>query len=151
MQNLDFELIFNFIKFILALIFIFYIFIRIEKQGKKYLDLKRIDFENDKMELLLKIEPKNAEKEIDEYIKNKLNEYIVKNILINKIEFIRKEQIDKMVRELDKEIILNISELYIFYIKLLTNIKDENDLLIFIDSKVKDHVLQFVTEYNKPK
>lgn len=151
MQITDFELILNFIKFIIILIFALYIFKRVEENYRRYLELKRMNFENTKMDLFVKLDPKKAEEEIDEYIQNKLNEYFVKKLLINKVEYIRKEQVDQMVKDLDKEIMLNISELYIFYIKLLTNIRNDNDLLIFIDSKVKDHVLQFVTEYNKPK
>ena len=56
-----------------------------------------------------------------------------------------------IAKYLDKKISLEISDLYIFYIKILVSIQDDNDLLAYIDRKVKQHVLEFVTDYNKTK
>jgi hypothetical protein len=56
-----------------------------------------------------------------------------------------------MVKKLTKTIMLELSELYIFYIKIQRDISDEMDILKYINKKVKEHVLEFVTEYNKER
>lgn len=141
--------------FILSIIFtllsfsaiLYYMIIIIEKRNK----LEELKIKNEQYSLFMKMDPKLIENEIDELVKKYLNEYYLNNIFSNNIDFIRRDQIDLMVRELTKNITSEISELYLFYIKCLTNIGNDDDLLKYIYKKVKEHVLDFVTEYNKPK
>ena len=114
-------------------------------------ELKELEIKNNQFNLYLSMDPKLAEEEIDNLVEKYLDEYVLNKILINNIDFIRKDQIEEMVKCLDKNIMLEISELYIFYIKTLVNIKDQDDLLKYINKKVKEHVLTFVTQFNKPK
>lgn len=114
-----------------------------------YLKVKQMKNENKKMELFMAMDSKLAEQEVDEYIKKHVNEYVLENFIVKKIEYIKKPDIELMVKKLDREIMLHISELYVFYIKVVYNINDENDLLVYIDKKVKEHVLDLVTQYNK--
>ena len=123
----------------------------VKEISEKRNNQKTLELENKKIELFMQMDPKMAESEIDELVKKYLNDYIIKNFLISNIDYIKKNEIDKMVKELDRNIVREISELYIFYIKILTNITDEEDLIKYIDKKVKEHVLEFVTEFNRPK
>lgn len=111
-------------------------------------NLRRLEIENKKVELQMRMDPKLAEKEVEDLVKNYVSQYGFVNFVSKQIPFIRDQQVNEMIRYLDKQIMLEISELYIFYIKCITNIEDENDLLIFVDKKVKDQVLEFVTNFN---
>lgn len=125
---------------------LYYMIVIVEKRNR----LKELEIKNNQYLLFMQMDPKLIENEIDELIKKYLNDYYLNNIFSSNIDFIRREQIDIMVKQLVKNIIEDISELYLFYIKCLTNIRNDDDLLKYIYKKVKEHVLDFVTEYNKP-
>lgn len=148
MQNMVFDL----IKFFTIMISIYIIFFFVIKPTiDKKIKLKSMEIENYKMDLLMKLDPVLAENAIDELVKKYLAEYVLTNFIINSINYIRKEQIEKMVRDLTKKISIEISELYVFYIKTLTNIKSDDDLIGYVYKKVKEHTVNYVTEFNKPK
>lgn len=142
------------IIFTLLILSFDFIISRFFKNISRYLNNKNIleemQIKNKQYELFMHMDPKLAEEEIDNLIKKYINEYVLSNFIVNKINYIKKPQVDQMIKTLDKVLILEISELYIFYIKTLTNIRNEDDLLNYIDKKVKEHVLEFVTEFNKP-
>lgn len=116
----------------------------------KYCKLKQIDQDINKTKLYMDIDPKAAEKEIDDLVSNYVKEYAFEKFIINRVDFIKKSDIEKMVSNVFKKIVIEISDVYIFYIKTIVNIKDEEDLAIYIRKKTKEHVLGYVTQYNKP-
>ena len=130
---------------------LFNIFIYINDGIKQICEILNKEIENQKAELFMKADPNIANKEIEEMISDYINRYVVRHFLINNIDFIRKEEIDMMVKKITREVILDISELYLFYVKILVSIKDDDDLIRFINRKVSDKVLEFATEFNKPK
>lgn len=125
----------------------YYLIIIIDKKNK----LKEMEIKNNQYSLFSNLEPKLIEEEIDNLIDKYINIYYINYMIPNNIDYLRKDYIEKMVKELTKQIIMDISELYVFYIKCLTSIKSDQDLLTYIHKKVKEHVLTFVTDYNKPK
>lgn len=148
MQNMVFDYVFITFIFLYIAGFGFYVFNGIMKHLEENRNLKRLEIENKKVELQMRMDPKLAEKEVEDLVKNYVSQYGFANFISKQIPFIRDQQVNEMIRYLDKQIMLEISELYIFYIKCITNIEDENDLLIFVDRKVKDQVLEFVTNFN---
>lgn len=148
MQNMVFDYVFITFIFLYIAGFGFYVFNGIMKHLEENRNLKRLEIENKKVELQMRMDPKLAEKEVEDLVKNYVSQYGFVNFISKQIPFIRDQQVNEMIRYLDKQIMLEISELYIFYIKCITNIEDENDLLIFVDRKVKDQVLEFVTNFN---
>lgn len=129
--------------------YLFYLLV-IKDNIKARNELKRKEIENAKMDLMMKLDPNLAEEEINKYIKGYLDQYMLSHFIINKIQYIKANEIEKMIRDLDKEIIIDISELYISYIKILINVNDDQDIIRFINKKVKENVLAVVTEYNRP-
>lgn len=125
----------------------YYLIIIIDKKNK----LKEMEIKNNQYSLFSNLEPKLIEEEIDNLIDKYINIYYINYMIPNNIDYLRKDYIEKMVKELTKQIIMDISELYVFYIKCLVSIKSDQDLLTYIHKKVKEHVLTFVTDYNKPK
>ena len=151
MQIMDINLILELIK-LLALVGLYVsLYIIIKSNLEKRNNLKYMELENRKFELYSQIDPKSVETEIDQFIEKYMDEYILKKYIVKYIDYIKKDEIEKMIRDLDTVICLEISDLYVYYIKLLTSIKDEDDLIRYIDRKVKEHVLGFVTQFNKPK
>ena len=145
----------TFIKYIpLVLIWIgFYIplFIILNKYIKIREIRKNKEITNKTYELYSKLDPKLMDSELDEWIKKYINRYMIKNFIVQNIDYIKKDQIDEMVRDITKELMIDISDLYLFYIKLLVNIQNDDDLLQFIYYKASDRILEVVTEYNTPK
>lgn len=115
--------------------------------NKEIIKNKEIDLK--KMQLYSSLDPKLLNNELDEWIKKYINKYIIKNFLVHDIQFIKKDEIDEMIKNITKIAMLDMSDMYLFYVKLLINIEDENNVLSFIYDKVSDLVLDVVTEFNK--
>ena len=116
----------------------------------KIIDNRHIELDNEKYRIYMDISPNTVEEEIDKFIKDKLDQYMLENFIIQDIQFIKADEIEKMIKDLDKIVLLSMSDLYVFYCKLLTNISNEDDLIRFINDKVRNLVLAVVTEFNKP-
>lgn len=152
MQNM----VFDYLKIAVVLICIVYLIVYsinllllIRRVLNRKYDLKAIELENEKISNFMKMDPKVAEDEIDTFISKYIDEYVLKNFIINKITYIKEQQANEMIRYVEKRVLVDLSELYVFYIKILVTINDENDLITYIDKKVKDHVLIKLTDFNK--
>ena len=148
MQNMVFNNIIAALIFIYVAGFSVYVFNKVMNHLEDNRNLRRLEIQNKKCELQMRMDPKLAEKEIEDLVKDYLNQYALVNFITKQIPFIREQEVNEMIRYLDKQILLEISELYIFYIRCIVNINDEDDLLAFIDRKVKEQVLEFVTNFN---
>ena len=148
MQNMVFNNIIAALIFIYVAGFSVYVFNKVMNHLEENRNLRRLEIQNKKCELQMRMDPKLAEKEIEDLAKDYLNQYALVNFITKQIPFIREQEVNEMIRYLDKQILLEISELYIFYIRCIVNINDEDDLLAFIDRKVKEQVLEFVTNFN---
>ena len=119
---------------------------------KKYLipknELKEIEMKNQKYELLSTISVKAINEHITEYFTNHIQRYITYKFISKKINYIREEDTEILIKDITKLIYLEISELYIFYIKMIYSINTDDDLLKYINSKVKEIALDSITSYN---
>lgn len=120
------------------------------KISDRKLKIKEKEIQNDTYNIFMKLDPKLAETAIDDLIQSKLDDYVVTNIIANDIQYMKKQHVEDMVKTLTKNLVLNMSEVYVFYCKIITNIDTDDDFIRFIHKKVKDHTLIFVTEFNKP-
>ena len=148
---MDFRFIVCGIEGIFLIVFLFYFANIISNYLTIKNKLRALEIDNKKYELFMNIDTKATEDEINSLIENYLNRYVLENFIINGEDFIRKDDIEIMIRELDKQIIVELSDLYIFYIKILIDVKNEDDIIAYIHRKTKDIVLNFVTEFNKEK
>lgn len=151
MQSMDFDL--NLVFKVIQLILVSWIFMyyadRILKAISKYQDMKEKETDNQKIQLMMSIDPSIAEEEIDKLITKYFNDYITTEILAKNITYIKKDQVKVIMKEVTKSIIIDISELYVFYIRLLVNIGNEEQLTRFIYKKVKQQTLEFYVNFNK--
>lgn len=139
------------ICYICTIIFIRLLSIQVFGYLNQKQKIKTEEVKNNQYNLFMQIDTELVEGEIDKLIKKYLNEYVLYEIIMNNIDYVRKDKVEEMIRYLDKKIMIEISELYIFYIKLLRNINNDEDLLEYVNKKVKEHVLNFVTDFNSPK
>lgn len=149
MQNMDFNFLAAVIGFCVVLLLIAFLILKPYLEKRNNINLMRV--QNEKMDIMMKLDPKAAEDEIDKLVKNYINEYVFYQFIINDTKYIRKEETSIMIKSVIKSIMLELSELYIFYIKIIRDVSSEDDILNYITKKVKEHTLEFVTEYNREK
>ena len=104
---------------------------------------------NKKNELYLNIDSSKISEELNKYIETSVNRYIVYKFIAHKITFINAEETETMVRDLTKSVIIEMSELYLFYIRLLYNISTDNDLVRVVNNLLKNQIIDAVSSYNK--
>jgi len=114
-------------------------------------EIKNKEIDIKKFELYSKVDLSKTEDVINKYIEDKLNKYVTQNIIAKGIDYIREEDANKMVKELSSNIIISLSDLYVYYIKLLTTINDQDDLIKYVFEKVSDACTLFILDFNTPK
>jgi hypothetical protein len=115
-------------------------------ERNKLLDKKN---KNDLYKLYSTLDPKLMEEEIENYINGYIERYYLYNIATRDNNYINSDDIEDMKIRIIEHITINISELYIFYIKCLENVEDETDLISFIKSKVEVAIIDFVVAHNR--
>lgn len=121
------------------------------KYLKRSLDIKDKIVDNDKYQLFSQIDTKAIKEEINELVEKYVLKYALINFVYPNVNSITNEDGIKCIKEVTKSIILEMSELYVFYFKILYNIQDEDDLLKHINELVEDQVLAYAVEYNNNK
>ena len=119
---------------------------------KPYMDeknrIREIETKNKTYELFANIDPESVQKELDTYFERYVNRYITYKFIANKVIYIKQDDIEKMVSDTTKLIMIEISELYIYYIKLLRSIDNNEDLIQYIYSRVSTITIDTVANYN---
>jgi len=110
--------------------------------------IKNKELENDKLKLYSTIDPKVVREELNDLIRQYVARYMTKNILVNQVTFIKNDQVDAMVKDIIKDVVINMSDLYLSYCKLLYNISNQEDLTEVIYFLTVDIVLDTVTNFN---
>lgn len=118
---------------------------------KRSLDIKERVVENNKYQLFAQMSTTVAKEEIDKMIESYVAKYALYNFVYPNVTYITNEEGNKCIREVTKQVILEMSELYVFYFKILYNIQDEDDLLKHINDLVEEYVLSYAANYNQPK
>lgn len=114
-------------------------------------EINKMKIMNRQYEIYMDVDIKKTEEMIDELVQKHMAEYVLREIIAQQVEYITKDQIESMIKAIDKSILLSLSDLYVFYIKLLTKVDSERDLIAYIHHKTNEHVLSYVTEFNKTK
>lgn len=133
------------LSFLYTILFVIYKLIKDD-----ILELKKEKLKNDLFEIYSNIDIVSVEKIIDDKLDKNIHTWVLKNITSqsNDEQYIKSEEVETLINYVSLEFVTNISDLYLFYVKCLTNIDDEEDLLLFIREKVKLLVLDFVTKFN---
>ena len=116
---------------------------------KRYMDLKDRKTKNELFNLYSNIDPDSVQQTIDNLIDGKIQEYILYRIRIRENQYINSKDSENMIATITESIYIELSELYLFYIKLLVNVETDEDVLSFINSRVKYRAILFISDNNK--
>lgn len=121
------------------------------KKSEKEFKIKEKELKNKKYEIFNSIDIDGTKKIVDDMINDYIDRYALYKFIANNIPYIREPDQNEMIKNVTKNIMLDISELYIYYISLITSIDTDEDLTRFIHTKVKNYTISFVSNYNKAK
>lgn len=135
------------ILMIFAFITLFYIFL-IKPVIKTKQSIQNKQATNDLYNIFMRIDPNSCLDYVDKFILNYVKEYVFWNITGKGDDYIKKPEIDKMNNVVTRTVILEIPELYIFYIRMVYNVTDDESLMAFVRHETEKEVLLYTTEYN---
>lgn len=132
---------------------VFAVFLAVNLTDKKKDDKDttqiNVNAQNDLYELYLKIDPKRCRDLIDELIDHYIQEYSLYHFAVQEVDYIKSGEIEEMIKTITETMYINLSDFYAFQIKILINVKDEEDILGFIRDTVKTRVILYAAEKNK--
>ena len=114
----------------------------------KYIAAKDRDIKNKKYELYNNIDVSKVNTILDEYVTDYVNRYIVYKFMSQKIIYITPDDTTAMINDVTKNILIDISDLYIYYVGLLYSVDDQESLARFVKNKVMNSCINAVTSYN---
>ena len=125
----------------------------VAKQIVPYLNkknqIREKEITNKKYELFNNIDIEFISEKLDKYFEKSVNRYIVYKFISNKAIFIDSDDTETMINDLTKFIVIDISELYVFYISMISAINNQEDLIRFIKNKVQNTTIEAVSNFNK--
>lgn len=125
----------------------------VAKQIVPYLNdknkIREKEIKNKKYELFSNIDTEFISEKLDKYFEKSVNRYIVYKFISNKVTFIGSDDTETMINDLTKFITIDISELYVFYISMISAINTQEDLIRFIKNKVQNTTIEAVSNFNK--
>lgn len=132
-------------------VFVVFLVINLTNKKKDDKDTTQINVnaQNDLYELYLKIDPKRCRDLIDELIDHYIQEYSLYHFAVQEVDYIKSGEIEEMIKTITETMYINLSDFYAFQIKILINVKDEEDILGFIRDTVKTRVILYAAEKNK--
>ena len=121
--------------------------------GKPYLDNKQeLEFrrvENEKLVLFSGIDTAILKDTLNTWVDDKIHEYILYRLRIGEKEYITGEESELLVSTVTNALYIELSELYLFYIKLLVNIETDDDVLTYLNTLVKTRAILIISDINK--
>jgi len=134
------------IIFIALLVPIVIISLNIAREMRRKNDIEDRKVKNDLYRVYMDIDLIRAKELIDAII----NEYIIDWVGMNigGENYIKDEQVSRMINEVTSKFILEMSDVHLFYIKCIYNVTNDKSLLLFVREKVKKLVLIFITDFN---
>ena len=115
---------------------------------KSMIETKNKEIEIKKSELFINISAEAIENEVDKFFDKYVKTYILYKFAAHKTVYINDKECEQMVKNITELIAIEISDLYIFYMKMIVDIKDDESLIREINTRVKNKVVEEVSEYN---
>ena len=137
------------ITVLILIVLLIVIYTVVKPSIDRLLTIKNKEAENEKARIFIDISPEAVEKELDAYFERYVRRYIVYKFVSSNTLYIKDEDCIKMVKEITENIAIEISDLYCFYLKIISSITSDDDLILAINKRVKNKVIEEVTNYNK--
>jgi hypothetical protein len=88
------------------------------------------------------------ENTIDAVINNYINRWVLVNITAKGDNYIKDNEVEELIKYVTSTFTMEMSDVHLFYIKCLTSIDTDEDLIAYVRNKVKFLVLDYITEFN---
>jgi hypothetical protein len=121
----------------------------ISKNLNNIVEIEANKVKNEQNRIYMDIDTRRAKEVIDETIKEYINKWILVNITSKSGNYIKDSEVDELINYVTSTIILEMSDVHLFYIKCIANISDDDSLIIFVRNEVKFLVLEVLNEFNK--
>ena len=136
---------------VLSILILIISFLIIKPYLTKLNDIRMMNAMNDKYNLFAELSVEDINNTLDNYFSVYVRRYIVYKFVSNNILYINKDDTENMIKDITKNIAIEISELYIFYIRMVYEINTDEDLLRFINNRVKNISVEEIINYNQSK
>ncbi len=124
-------------------------FLFINPYMKSMIDIKNKSVTNEKYSIYATINPDNIRINITNAIDECIKTYYLWHFSYKENRYITEGEANEIIKSVSSTVYLSMSDLYLFYIKMLYEVKTDEDVLGYINRLVKERVLLFITENNK--
>lgn len=112
------------------------------------LEIKEKDQKLHKYELFNNVDLETVEALINGYITSYIRRYILYKFTANKVIYINQEDTNTLIKDVTTNIALDISDIYLYYISLLQAYDNDEELLMFIRTRVTNIAISEITALN---
>ena len=112
-------------------------------------DIRDKQVKNELYKLYSQIDPDILIQSIDSLVDRKIQEYMLINIDTRESRYMNAQDTDDMIKNVSASLYLNLSDMYITFIKMIHSISSDEDLIVFINNEVKMRSIPIVLENNK--
>ena len=137
-----------FVPFILLVLSLVILTLLWRPRIDRYLDIRDKEVKNNKYRIYNNTNLEVVNTEIDTYIQGYIDRYVLYKFLANKVPYINEDATNEMIRDVTKNIALDISDLILYYISLIQAYETDEELIRFIKTRVTNSAIEFVTNYN---
>ena len=132
------------ILIITSTIILFYILKELNKRNQ----IKEKEVKNDLYRIYMDIDLVKTEEIIDNILKSYINKWVLINIDAKGGDYIKDAEVEELIKYVTATFIAEMSDVHLFYLKCLTSISEDKNLIKYVRDKVKLLVLDFITDYN---
>lgn len=112
--------------------------------------LKNRELDLQEQRMYLEIDTEELEKEIIKMIDKYINFYVLYNF-VNEERYIGEKESKEMVTSITRTVYLHLSPVYRQYIMFIRNIKNDDDILIYLRDIIKERALLYIVDHNTPQ
>ena len=121
------------------------------KNLKRKYNQKEFELELEKYKFFGSVDTKKIGEELDDMVKDYFGYYVLYHFQAQGKKYIKEDEMRQGVKEITKSIIMDMSELYTFYFKMLYQIDTEEALTAKVYEMVNNDMIAFAADYNAPK
>lgn len=118
------------------------------REKKRYNDIEDHKVKNELYRIYMDIDLIKTEEIIDNILKSYINKWVLINIDAKGGDYIKDAEVEELIKYVTTTFIAEMSDVHLFYLKCLTSISEDENLIKYVRDKVKLLVLDFITDYN---
>ena len=117
---------------------------------RKY-NQRDFELELEKYKFFGSVDTKKVQEELDNLINKYFAYYVLYNFEALNKNYIKEDEMTQAIKDITKNIVIEMSELYSFYFKMLYDIESEEQLTAKIHEMVTDTMIAYAADFNRPK